>query len=308
MPRLRRRGTSSAALRTGSTTRRAAAAGLGNRAQRALASGGVTVRGRAVPDAVLRALVAAPTLAATRAALTAAGGDGADMGVTDPPAGFAAPTYNIATHAADGGGFTATVAKTGNADEGTNASFYLGPGVHSTGLMIANGALTNYVAGPGNKEIYGEVTNAIANNSRDAEQEHVDDHQRAFDITLDAAEDAIDDGVAQSPHGPALTAPLAQAAAEGYMDGRVTHYTGLLGANNFQITANLGNLYTNKVNMTQQRDAQLWHHFRPNTAAQSTSPAAWLHWAMSLGAHDVRVIQQHPAFSVGATASAALIV
>jgi len=229
-----------------------------------------------------------------------------DMGNTTPPAGYIAPAYIINSMHTPAG-WLATVVKVTAADEGANISRYLGPGIHSTSLMNVGGALGPYIAGPNNKEIYGEVTQAIANVNQDAEQEHIDDFRRAYDITLDLADSAIDAAVAASPFPPQPTQAAANNAAETFMNNLIAAQAMILGTAPFLITAPLGHLYALKFAMSMGRDGAGWHTFRPNMAAQSNSAAAWLHWAATFGAHEVRVIQQGPNFSVGVTLAAAQV-
>ncbi len=253
---------------------------------------------------VQRVLAAVPTVAPDRATMNLLPlAAPTDMGNTTPPAGYIAPAY-IINSVNTPAGWLATVVKVTAADEGANISRYLGPGIHSTSLMNVGGALGPYIAGPNNKEIYGEVTQAIADVNRDAEQEHIDDFRRAYDITLDLADSAIDAAVAASPFPPQPTQAAANNAAETFMNNLIAAQAMILGTAPFLITAPLAPLYLLKFTMSMGRDGAGWHTFRPDMAAQSNSAAAWLHWAATFGAHEVRVIQQGPSFSVGVTPAA----
>jgi len=267
----------------------------------------VLMTSRGSTPVVQRALVIAPTIAADRNTMnTLPNAAPADMGNTGDPQNYTVPTYNINT-VSTATGWVSSVGLTAAADEGVNFARYLGPGIHSTGLMSVHGALGPYVAGNNNREIYGEVSAAIADDNRDAEQEHVDDFLRAYAITLDVAEQAINAAVAASPFPARPTAPAADAAAETFMNNNITMQTNALNATPFQITANLGNLYDNACQQSMQRDANGWHTFRPDMTAESNSMAAWAHWTWYLGAHEIREIQHGPNFSVGVTTSANLI-
>ena len=271
-------------------------------------NGSVARSPAASADVVQRALVTVPTVAANRGVMNGlAGAAPADMGNTSPPGGYTVPAYVINTAAA-GGGFSATVVKTANADDGNNFSRYLGAGIHSTGLMRVGTALGPYAAGQDNREIYAEASGAIATVNRAAEQEHVDDFLRAYQISLRMAEDAIDAAVLNGPFAGHPTAPAAQAAAETFMNNHINAAAIVAGSAPFVITANLDQLFQDKMALSMQRDGNGWHTFRPDMTATSWSAAALWEELTSGRTHEVRNLLQGPTMAVGVHATATQIV
>jgi hypothetical protein len=257
-------------------------------------------------------VIAANPVAVNQGGMIAFGGAAMDMGLTNPIAGAVVPTYNINT-APVIGGFTATVVKTTAADEGNTNAVYMQAGIYPTNLMLHAGALGPFAVGPGNRQVYGELSAANSTLSRMAEQEHLDDLRRAFQITLGIADTAIDQAVVASPHGPFATALLAQQAAENYINGRIAILAGIQGTAPFLITAGLLALYQAKEQLTAiHRDAPGLHTFDIDRVNASTSGAAIVLHLLSLlpgvPKKDIRPIIPGAAFAVPGPAAAAIIV
>lgn len=264
------------------------------------------------------------TQVTTREALNAVGGNPDDGGTTSPPSGFVAPTFNIVCSQKPYYGWTASVQILHNADEGTNAAYYLGPGLYSTDLMF-NGGLTNYIAGPGNRRIYVEISQSISTDARDAELEHCNDIVHSFNITLGAVQNALNAARVNNPYGPfdkrdkamragrdaicnglhARLATLVRNAVN--VSGQVDHYG---------FARELGRLYRTICDMSQDRDNVGWHTLAPDRTAGSWSARSWVEYLSSStlpsSAHgailgevkDVRALVRGPAFQVNVTPSA----
>jgi hypothetical protein len=221
---------------------------------------------------------------ATRAQLQAISNDSNDLGTTTPPTGFTAPTFHIACSQRPGRGWAALVHVIKKAEPGTNAAYHLGPGLHSTGLCMSGGNIQNYVGGAA-RRIYYEVSQSIANDSRDAEQEHLADIQYAFDLTLGAVQAAVD-SVRSGPSiaGFAKQDKAIRAMKSALTDGlhvqlativraAISDFNGTV--NQGQLAQQLGQLYLATANKTVDRDQQGWHFFDINRATESGSVWSW---------------------------------
>lgn len=259
---------------------------------------------------IQRAIAAAP-VAVDHAGMLATGSGPMDMGNTDPVVGDVFPAFNIVT-APNGGAFQATVVKTANALEGNNNAVYLQRGIYPSGLMLNAGTLGPFGAGPGNRQVYADLTAANSNLSRMAEQEHLDDLRRAFQITLGIADGAYDDAVAHGPYAGA-TAPLAQAAAEAGINGFIAARAAILGTAPFTIATNLAALYQAKQALTNTgRDGVGLHTFDIDRINASNTPLAWAMYLLTLvpgvEKKDFREVIPGPNFQVPGPATNALIV
>lgn len=260
---------------------------------------------------VQRVIAAAPQ-AVNQAGMLAAGGVQMDMGNTNPIANEVLPTYNIVTAANGLGGFDATVVKTANAYEGDSDAVYLQRGIYPSGLMLNAGVLGPFAAGPGNRQVYADLSAANSNLSRMAEQEHLDDLRRAFQITLGVADGAYDDAVANGPYAGA-TAPLAQTAAETGINNFIAARAAILGTAPFTIATNLAALYQAKQALTNTgRDGIGLHTFDIDRVNTSNSPLAWAMYLVSLlpgvEKKDFREVIPGPNFQVPGPATNALVV
>ena len=254
------------------------------------------------------------TQLSTRAELTALGGDANDFGFTSPPANFVVPTFNIVCHQKPQG-WSAQVQILQRAHEGHNNAYHLGPGTHSTDLMLTAGALSNFVAGPGNRCIHVEVSDAIANDSRDAEQEHCADIRHAYRITLEAVQDALDAARDNGPYSGHAKHERAMRAArlaignglhprlQAIVNGAVTDNWNV---NFMKFRQELGQLYLALCNQSQNRDANGWHFFEPDRTGESWSLNSWGAYFTD-GTLDIRKLVRGPAFSVNVTASPAVV-
>lgn len=267
------------------------------------------------------------TAVATRALLTAQGGSPDDFGTTSPPVNFIAPTFTINCVPVNVNAWSASVQVTQNAHEGDNQAFHLGPGLHSTNLMFWNGSLTNFVAGPGNRRIYVEVSQAIATDSQHAEEEHCRDILRAYDITLRAVQNAVQAAVTGGPYVAASQAGAIQAAKQAIVNGLHPRLQAVFqqaslpnGYNMALLGQGLGRLYLDICDLSQGRDAQGWHYFEPDRTGESWSVWSWTEYAgakvLPGWAHqgvfgevkDIRKLVRGPHFSVNTTPSNAIIV
>lgn len=262
----------------------------------------------------------------SRAQLTALGADPNDFGITNPPANFRVPQFNIRCVPILNTCYSATVQITQRAYEGDNSAYHLGAGTHSTDLMFSNGGLTNYVAGDGNRRIYVEVSGSIATDSRHAEEEHCRDIRHAYDITLSAVQDALDRAALRAYEGQ--TSDLAmQAAKHAISQGLHIRLRTLLiesnlgagGINMPLFSAKLGALYLEICNKSQDRDARGWHFFSPDSTGESWSMRSWAEYASATclpssvhqywagDVKDIRALVRGRQFSVNTTPSAQIV-
>jgi hypothetical protein len=212
-----------------------------------------------------------------------------DLGTTDIPQNAIAPTFHVQLVPANRRGtrFRAIVTKPQDADEGNVNSMYVKGGTYYTNYrwmpdqeLISNNLNPANVT-PNNRittliamqrainwdHVYMNVSSSVANLSRDAEHEHLNDIREAYRISLGALDQAIDTVVAQMPQN-------------GYTpDGGGTGYVSLQAARNDtfsrinrllpqgprgNISSNQGtwmNEYLRLAQMTQNRDNQGWHSF-----------------------------------------------
>lgn len=266
------------------------------------------VRNEAMP---IQMVIPAAPVAVDQTGMLAAGGGAMDMGNTDPIVGEVIPTYNIVTAPTDGG-FQATVVKTADAFEGNTNAVYLQRGIYPSGLMLTGGVLGPFAAGPGNRQVYADLLDANSNLSRLAEQEHLDDLRRAFDITLGIADWAFDQAVLHGPYAGA-SGPLAQAAAETGINNFIAARAIILGTAPFTIATNLALLYQNKQALTQTgRDGLGFHTFDIDRVNESTSPMAYAMYLLTflpgIENKDFREVIPGPNFNVPGPASNVLIV
>jgi hypothetical protein len=263
------------------------------------------------------------TQLSTRAELTAKGGNPNDFGSTSPPVNFVVPRFNIVCQQKHQG-WSARVQTLQRAHEGHNEAYHLGPGTHSTELMFSAGSLTNFVAGPGNRCIHVEVSAAISNDSRDAEQEHCRDIRHAYDITLAAMQDALDAARDNGPYQYHAKRDQAMRAArlairnglharlQALVDAAVTD-TWNVNMNVF--VRDLGALYLEMCNQSQDRDNRMWHQLEPDRTGESWSLRSWaeygsartlpLSWHQTLVGEvkDIRKLVRGPQFQVNVTPS-----
>ncbi|HEX8407939.1 MAG TPA: hypothetical protein VF883_03675 [Thermoanaerobaculia bacterium] len=277
------------------------------------------------------ALARVPLLCNTRA-LFAAGLNPADVspgdfGITTNPTGYLTPQFTIAAQNG-AGGWTAQIAITRNAHEGTNDARYLGAGFYSTGVMfIGGGALTGYLPGPNNRQIYVEVSAAIANLNRQAEQEHCDDMVRAYDLTLGAAQTALATAVAGNPYAGATSADAVTAARDAITNGLHARLQAVFNNNidvntatvNATFGTALGQLYDDLCALSGTgRDGLGLHTFRP-AGSESWSAWSWIEWGarktLPVTGHnvlfgenkDIRKLVTAPTFQVPGPATNVLI-
>jgi|GEM_PF-6590117 len=260
---------------------------------------------------VQRAIAAAP-VAVDQAGMLAAGGVNMDMGNTDPVTGHILPAYNIVTAPDGAGGFQATVNKTADAFEGNSNAVYLQRGIFPSGLMLTAGILGPFAAGPANRQVYADLSAVNSNLSRLAEQEHLDDLRRAFQITLDIADWAFDQAVLNGPYAGA-TAPLAQAAAEAGIDNFIAARAAILGTAPFTTATDLTALYQAKQALTHTgRDSLGFHTFNIDRINVSNSPLAKAMRLLTLipfvEKKDFREVIPGPNFNVPGPASNVLVV
>ena len=124
-----------------------------------------------------------------------------DLGETSPPVNFQRPTAVITTRNTGRllwPSWTATVSLSQSAQEGDNDSKTVPSGTYVQPWMFQGGALGPYTPGQGNYQIHGQVSSSIARMSWLAEQEHCRDILRAYQLSLDVAEEAIRDATEQT--------------------------------------------------------------------------------------------------------------
>ena len=148
------------------------------------------------------------------------------QGVTSQPRDYFAPVYSIDVEKKGNNDYIAEVKKIGGGYIGDCEATYLGAGAYDTGFLwaidplYAGSAPTNRMLLPhgelGNppafEHVIENVSANIARGSKAAEQEHLNDYRSAYDLTLGAAEGAID-AVAGTPF-QGTTRKMARTAAE----------------------------------------------------------------------------------------------
>jgi hypothetical protein len=257
-----------------------------------------------------------------------------DVAVTTRPAFFRTPLFSINCQQRQGNrtarGWFATLQIDRRADEGINIARYLGPGLYSTELMYdAMGNLGPYIAGGGNRRVYVEIDNAMAALNRHAELEHCLDIIRAYSLTLNAAQTALDTAQPSNPFGPydkrdaamravraAIVAGLHQRIAAIFR--RTIPDMGSV--NRPQFEREMSQLYLDTCDQSQQqRDALGFHTFRPDATGESWSVRSWAEYAgrrimreqdrqgVFGEQKDIRRLVRGPNFTVPGPLSAAVI-
>lgn len=228
----------------------------------------ITQQNKLMP--VQRIIALAPT-AVNHAGILASGGVPMDMGVTQPVANEVVPTYNININYNERNqNYEAAVVINQQAFEGNSNAVYRQREIFPTGLMLVNGGLGGFAAGGANRQVYADLSAANSNSSRLAEQEHLDDLRRAFQITLGIAEWAYTQAAGLNPY-IGITNLQARTAAEQSINNFINARAISLGTAPFNITTNLAFLYQQKQNMTQNRDNLGWHTFDIDRVNQSQS-------------------------------------
>ncbi|HEY3741461.1 MAG TPA: hypothetical protein VGL53_16530 [Bryobacteraceae bacterium] len=243
------------------------------------------------------------------------GCDKQDMGVTTKPRDPVAPLFNLNIHK-EGDDWKVQCNLTG-AVEGTNDSVYLGAGTYPTGLAWypQHGG---FGTAAGQNEIYAIVSDMNSNRSRDAELEHCNDWVRAFQLTFEAAENAI--RFATPGLGNRRFASRV-AAYRGALEAVLGHSTQEAIARIFKASIKvtdqshdfypqifkdqLTNLYMTVGDQTIQRDQNRWHHFEFGPTVPTTQLS--IMDRMMASGRDYRNIQPSGAFHVGVVGSVALI-
>lgn len=191
---------------------------------------------------IQRAIAAAP-LAGDLGDLNVSAGDprntpSKDMGNTSPVINARAPSYQVHIHNVGDGTVLAKVTLSQTALEGNNVSYYLKSGDHYTGFHWARGGVYDGAAARNrlvdaaspyaDEYVYMVVSSSMSSLSRQAEQEHLDDFRRAFQISLQAAEAAIraviaGPGTAVGPDANAWYGPYADAGAANTAIANLVH-------------------------------------------------------------------------------------
>lgn len=238
---------------------------------------------RSKSNKVLQRAIAAVSAPGTLADLNRAGGDPADdpsrdMGSTSPVINSRAPRYQVHTSPVDGGGVIAKITLAQTAYQGDNVSYYLKAGEHHTGYYWGRGDYMD-AAAPHNRlvgahhslaheHVYMVVSSTMANLSRRAEQEHLDDFRRAFQLSLQAAEDAIR-AVIRGPetaagpdadawYGPYPSPGAANAAMANLVHQQLPPASQALDLDQTRWAADYQTLRDKSQN---QRDGNGWHYF-----------------------------------------------
>lgn len=255
------------------------------------------------------------------------GGAMNDWGLTDPPTGFTAPSFNIICTQKQGFGWNAHLQILQQADPGTNNAYYLGPGIYPTSLMFQGGFLTAFGQGQG-RRIYVELSQALSNDARDCELEHLKDTQHAYDITLGAIQNKLSEVTKQTFQGFAKRDKAVQAVKNAIVAGlhprlaalvhsavQVTHGS----VDHAQFRQQLGQLYLSVQAMTANRDSQGWHFIKPNPNGESWSAWSWTEYLavktlpsnwhnIMLGEEkDIRNAVRGPQFQVNITPSSGIV-
>lgn len=222
--------------------------------------------------------------------LVNAGGDINDMGVTNPPGNFNVPDFNIVCQQTKNG-WSVSIHIIQVASEGTNASYYLGTGLYPSNLMMSGRNITNYSPGPTNRRIYRIVTDDIADLNRKAEEEHCNDIIRAYQITLQAVQNAINKArqdliKAQKRYDKqdqAMRAAL-DALVNADSHSRIQNIFRSAINTKYNIDRNklrndLSRLYLDIANMTQYRDSQGYHTLNVQRESESWNLRSWAEYS-----------------------------
>jgi hypothetical protein len=151
------------------------------------------------------------------------------QGVTSQPSNYIAPAYSINVERKNKNEYIAEVNKLGPGYIGNCEATYLGTGTYDTGFLWAieqayvGSAPTNRMLAPqsylGNppafEHVIENVSANVARGSKAAEQEHLNDYRCAYDLTLGAAEGAIE-AVAGTPFRGASSKKATTAAESGF--------------------------------------------------------------------------------------------
>lgn len=265
-------------------------------------------------------LTTAPIKVNSREALTRAGADPSDFGITSPPCNFKVPFFNICCQQnRKTSQWTVNVNCYQMAEEGQNTSFYLGPGTYSSGVMLMGGSLTNYVEGKGNRKIYYEINDEIANLNRRAEKEHCDDIRHAYQITLKYVQDKIYEVIKKACKKQKYgKKQLAISTVRNEFIKIANHekikkiFRETISKNGYvdlgKFERSLSDLYLETANKTSERDSQGHHFFDVNREQESWSLQSWKGYLASENNKDFRTVIRGRSFRVPGIPTATLIV
>ncbi|QHT57286.1 hypothetical protein GXP71_15190 [Cellulomonas sp. H30R-01] len=204
------------------------------------------------------ALATAPT--ATAIATVQNGGSAPNpmrLGLTTAPTGFKAPKFDFGTKAVPGGAgpatYTCSPTWLQHMDEGTNICQFVGAGTHKT------------TGQQGGKDVFFELSAAIAARNSQAEAEHADDIKHARDISLTEAEQVLTDHVIGKTFPPMASAAEAEKKVLDEITAKLTH----AGLGNDQ--TKWAGIYDTLFMKTGIRDRNGWHSF--GAAGTRTTPA-----------------------------------
>lgn len=211
---------------------------------------------------------------------------GIDLANTDEPAGYHAPQFRIDIERRAPEGFLGRVGRaldavyrgsdthevyarlvvTQRVNQGTNAAVYLGDGVHETNCSFDEalaqrmpGVRLGSFLGPwahGKNRVYLVVTPQIAGMNKRAEEEHLQDFIRAYEMTLHIAQQAMD-AVADVEYGPFDSEEDAREAVEAAFVERLPAPLKGLGMDMNAWEAE----YLRLFQKSRDRDSQQWHSF-----------------------------------------------
>lgn len=259
--------------------------------------------------------------------LISKGGETNDWGLTNIPKEFTAPTFNIVCIQTANSGWNASLQILRNSDPGVNSAYYLGPGVYATNLMFHAGGLTNFTPGSG-RRIYVELSQALSNDARDCELEHLRDTQYAYDITLGAIQKRMEEVKKQPFRGFSKRDKAVQAMKNAVVAGLHPRLAALVhkavqvtggSVHHTQFGQALGKLYLEAQALTANRDSNGWHFIKPDPNGESWSAWSWAEYMAAkvlpgdihnkvLGEEkDIRVAVRGPDFQVNVTPSSDIV-
>lgn len=179
------------------------------------------------------------------------------LGLTTAPTGFKAPKFDFGTKPVPGGAgpatYTCSPTWLQHMDEGTNTCQFVGAGVHKT------------IGQQAGKDLYFELSAAIAARNSQAEAEHADDIKQARDISIKEAEQVLADHVIGKTFPPMASAAEAEKKVLDEITAKLTH----AGLGNDQ--TKWAGIYDTLFMKTGIRDRNSWHSF--GAAGTRTTPA-----------------------------------
>jgi Domain of unknown function (DUF4157) len=240
----------------------------------------------------------------------AAGTPHKDQGIASKPENYKAPGFRIVVKN-DKKQFTAKVVATSKANEGDNDAVFLAKGLHDSGYLWAKdeqlygGASAATRMNPPHQAERGDdesvifnVTGAVADGSKAAEQEHINDYRLAYDLTLGAADEAIK-AVSKRRFKAGKSAQAQGAANQALLAELAARSNGHLGS---VIESDWEAEYKRLFLRSGNRDMNSWHiqDVVENAALTATEAARW--------AYPIKVLDVQPGPQFNLTVSSQTVV